>query len=142
LKERKKEIPREPKELNFLYHCHQDKFDNYVRWYDLHTQEKLGFRPIAAWDNTQKTNPKRAEQVLQQLINCKAKCYGHIKGEDKVEKGIKLIYKAIHRDNYSAKAIEPVMKEYNCPHHGINCLTSCTYYQKWFGRFNRLNPIQ
>jgi hypothetical protein len=143
LKGRKKEIPREPKELKFLYHCHQDKFDNYVRWYDLHIQEKLGFRSIAAWDNTQKTNPKRAEQVLEQLIHHKAQCHGHIPGEDKIEKGVKKIYRAINRKNYSRKAIEPLFEKYNCPHHPRgNCSPSCTYYQDWFDRFNRLNPTQ
>jgi len=142
LKGRKKEMLWEPKELYFLYKCRPNTFDNYLRWYDLHVQEKLGFRPIAAWDNTKKTNPQRAERALKWLTHNKAKSLGHIREEDKIEKGVKKIYEMIHRTKYSRKAIEPVIEEYNCSHHGTGCLPSCTYYQEWLGRFNRLNPTK
>lgn len=141
LKEGKKGIPRGPKELNFLYHCRPETVNNYLKWYDLHIQEKLGFRPIAAWDNTKKTNPQRAEQVLERLIHYKNKCHGHIPGEDKIEKGVKTIYLAIHRTQYSRKTIEPVFEQYNCSLHSRSCPPSCTYYQEWVDRFDRLNPI-
>ena len=113
-----------------------------MRWYDLHTQEKLGFRAIAAWQNTQETNPKRATQVMEQLIQHKAKCHGSIQSEDRIEKGVKTIYKAIHRVKYSRKDMEPIIEEYNCPHHGTGCPSSCTYYQKWLGRFDRFKPAE
>jgi len=142
LKAKKEKLPREPNELHFIYDIRQNTFDNYVTWYDLHTQEKLGFRAIAAWNNTKGTNPERATQVMEQLIHHKAKCHGPISGEDNIEHGVKIIYKAIHRVKYSRKDIEPIIEEYNCRRHGTVCPPLCTYSQKWLDRFNRLNPIQ
>ena len=142
LRGRKREIPPEPKELNFLYRCRQSTFDNYVRWYDIHTQEKLSFRLIAVVEDTLKKNPQKAEQSLERLKHSKVKWGTPIRGEDRIEKGVKVIYKAIHRDKYSPKTIEPVIEEYNCPHHEKSCSPSCSYYQKWIDRFNRLNPIR
>lgn len=128
-------------ECAFLYHIRkEDTFQRYLKWYDLHTKEKLGFRLIAFIDNTSKTDPQRASKLLEKLKSEKYRCGEPKEGEDKIEKGVKLIYKAIHRDNYSRKTIEPLFEEYNCSTHGKNCPASCRYYKGWVGRFNRLMP--
>ena len=128
-------------ELSFLYSLRkEDTFQKYLRWYDIHTQEKLSFRLIALIDNIYKTNPSQASEALEKFKSKKVQCGNPIKGEDKVEKGIKSIYKAIHRTDYSKKKIEPLIEKYNCPQQQNRCPSTCDYSKKWIARFNRLNP--
>lgn len=115
-------------------------FNNYLRWYDIHTTEKLSFRLIANIEKNRKNNPQCAEEILEKLKSNKIRWGISIKGEDAVEKGVKIIYKAIHRTDYSQKKIEPLIENYNCPKHKSGCPTSCKYYKNWLGRFNRLMP--
>jgi hypothetical protein len=145
IKKRKQEGKRtiifhEPAELLPLYHIREATFNNYLRWYDIHTTERFTFRLIALIEKIRKNNPQRAEEILEKLKSKKIRWGNSIKGEDAVEKGIKLIYKAIHRTDYSQKKIEPLIEEYICPKHESDCPVSCTYHKTWLGRFNRLMP--
>ena len=128
-------------ECAFLYSLRrEDTFQNYLRWYDIHTKEKLSFRLIAHIDKIHKTDPGKASEILEKLKSQKIRWGNPIKGEDKIEKGVKLIYKAIHGKKYSQKKIKPLIEEYNCPQHRSDCPASCKYYKDWLGRFNRLMP--
>lgn len=124
----------------FLYRLRkEDTFQKYLKWYDIHTKEKLSFRLIA---HIEKQGKQKGAELLETLKSKKVRWGSPIKGEDKIEKGVKLIYKAIHRTDYSRKKIEPVIEGYNCPtHQKNNCPASCNYHKEWSGRFNRLNPV-
>jgi hypothetical protein len=125
-------------ELGFLYSTGEDKFQNYLRWYDLHTQEKISCRLIAHFDKTYKTNPLKATELLEKFKQKKIKWGLSVKGEDKIEKGVTKIYEAIYREDYSQEKVKPEIVGYNCSHHGNACPQTCTYYKKWLNRFNRL----
>lgn len=127
----------EPTELGFIYHTGEHTFNNYLRWYDIHTQEKLSFRILAHYEKQ-----KNKDNFLE-TVRCKKIKWGiSVKGEDKIEKGIKLVYEAIHRKPYKQKNIEPISEEYKCPSHADKeCPDSCKYLKEWADRFNRLNPI-
>ena len=133
-------IYNEPQGLLPLYRCKDKTFNNYLKWYDIHTKEKLSFRIIAHIEKIRKNNPQRAEEILKKLKSEKIRWGIPVKGEDAVEKGVKLIYKVIHRTDYSQKKIEPLIDTYNCPKHESGCPASCKYYKNWLGRFNRLMP--
>ncbi len=124
-------------ELDFVYTSKDDIFKNYLRWYDMHIREKLSFRLIALYE---KTKPEQQSFLLECIKTQKSRYGISIKGEDKIEKGIRLIYKAIHRANYSRNAVTPTLEVYDCPKHGNQCPVSCTYYKEWLARFNRLTP--
>lgn len=123
--------PGEYQECAFLYSIRREEtFQNYLRWYDLHTKEKLGFRLIALIDS----------RKVKRLSENKISWGKPAEGEDKVEKGIKCIFEAIHRVKYTKEKIGPIVEEYNCPEHSRNCPTSCKYYEDWNSRFNCLMP--
>ena len=143
-------IYKEPQEVLPLYRCKDKTFNNYLKWYDWQMQEKLGWRLIAFIENQSKDNPLKAKELLKKIRNKSKKPQVGIfdpksnkvfvEGEDKVEKGIKLIYQAIHRKPYHPKDIAPLLDEYNCPQHGLSCPESCKYYKDWLSRFDRLMP--
>jgi len=141
----KPRMGREPSdeypELAFLYSLSERIFKNYLEWYDIHIQERLSFKLIARYDQVKKTNPQGAHEQLEKFKAKKVVWGKPIRGEDKIEKGIKLIYSAIHRAAYSRKAIasnEPIIEQYNCSTHGVSCPISCKNYKEWLGKFNRL----
>ena len=125
-------------ELAFIYHTKEETFQKYLRSYDIYMREKLGFRLIAYIDRVRKQSEINAEELLKRLRSKKLKWGNPIKGEDAVEKGIKLIHKAIHGADYSAKDTEPINEEYNCPRHGKKCSPGCNYIKYWMGIFNRV----
>lgn len=133
--------PDDPPELAPFYHMREDVFRNYLRWYDIHTKEKLGFRLMAVVESIRQKNISGAEELLKRFIHARVKWGSPVKGEDRIEKGVKLIHEAIHRKPYAQKEIESIIEEYNCPQHGNNCKPTCIYYKAWLGRFNRLNKI-
>ncbi|MFO0752972.1 MAG: hypothetical protein U0411_06570 [Thermodesulfovibrionales bacterium] len=120
-------------ECAFLYSTKESTFKNYLRWYDLHVNEKISIRLIAHIES----NPGKAIETLQRLNHGKIKWGLTIAGEDKIQKGVAKVFKAIHRKDYTK---EDVMEEYNCPSHGSNCPQKCSYLKEWEGKFNRLFP--
>jgi hypothetical protein len=134
---RKPVVTGEPDELSFLYHCKDKTFQNYLRWYDIHTNEKISFRLIAAMEKS-----KSASQFLERIKKRKFKWGIPVKGEDNVQKGVKLVYKAIYRTEYSPKKIRPMIEEYNCPKHGMACPPGCKYGKDWSDTFDCLMPVE
>lgn len=129
--------PNEPKEIAFIYATGEKTFRKYLKWYDIRTNEKLSFRVIAHIDKS-----NNSDELLEKFRCKKIKWGIPVCGEDKVEKGFKLIYEAIHRKKYKHGSNETIeIDEYRCPTHLIvECPASCKYYKKWLGRFNRLMP--
>jgi len=126
--------------LKSICEMKKETFKEYLKWYDIHTKEKLSFRLIAHIDKISKTNPSKASEILEKLKSKKIRWGNPVRGEDKIEKGVKLTYEAIHRKKYLKKQIEPLTEEYNCPQHKKDCPTSCNYRKDWLGKFNRLMP--
>jgi hypothetical protein len=64
------------------------------------------------------------------------KCYigESIKGEDSIEKGVKLIYKAIHRKVYPKPKKQGL---FICPKHGQDCPKDCKHLKNWMKVFNK-----
>jgi hypothetical protein len=131
----------DPPELAFFYHCREDIFRNYLRWYDIYTQEKLGFRVIAFLDEIRNKDVMKYEQWFIKLRTTKFKVRKPIKEEDNIEKAVKIIWEAIRREPYSRQMVEPVIEEWSCPEHGNKCSPSCDYYKNWENRFNKLMPL-
>jgi hypothetical protein len=131
---------KELSELSFLHTMRENTFRQYLRWYDIHTQENLSFRLIAVIENIRKENISGAEKLLERFIHKRTKWGLPVKGEDRIEKGVKLIFTAIHRKTYVHKENKPaIIEKYSCPSHGNKCRPSCKYYKDWAGRFDRLN---
>jgi len=142
LEERKKTFT-EPEELTFIYRCRSEStFNKYLRWYDIHTTEKFGFRLIAYLENQYKQDPIKRNDLLDRVKKMpkSPKIGASVRGEDKVEKGIKLIYQAIHRKPYSKKSIEFVTDEYNCLQHGNDCPATCAYLKDFYNKIKRNYP--
>lgn len=124
-------------ELRFIYTADDAGFKKHLRWYDMHTTEHLSFRDIArkclleiikekipdkakvieAKIKDYKTLNKNAQKYLISQIGSNIK----IDWEDAVEKAVRNIKKAIHRES---------KKEYDityCPIHGNweNCPEGC-----------------
>lgn len=133
--------PHDPPELAPFYHMKEDVFRNYLRWYDIHTKEKLSFRLMAVVEGIRKDNVSGAEGLLNRFIHKRVKLGNPVKGEDRIEKGVKIIWAAIYREPYNQKGVSPQIEEYNCTLHGNDCPRQCKYLKEWEGRFNRLNPI-
>jgi hypothetical protein len=158
-KHRTKKPYEEFKECAFLYHLKDEKtFQNYLRWYDLNVgsndqaPNEYSFRAIALLNKVWLKHPElyedakkeianrtkiirstRGERVLQGVVG------DPVKGEDMVEKAVKLIYNAIHRKPYPSKKSK--QKEYNCPTHGVSCPKDCFYLKTFMKDFNRRNML-
>jgi hypothetical protein len=116
------------KNLKFLYSLQEETFYKYIRWYDLHIYEMLSFRMIAYIE--------KYKNYPEFQMNLK-KVRTPVKGEDHVEKGVKLIYEAIHRKTYRQKA-RSFEEVYACPeHHNNQCPANCEHLKKWEVIFNR-----
>lgn len=138
---------RDPKELGFISNVTDDVFSKYLKWYDLYITG-LPFRTIAAHEILDRECPSRAEEGKRKIADntktIKTRCGKSktmrgvvamsVKGEDNVEKGIKLVYEAIHRKPYPSKKKQT---SYDCPEHGNNCPKECGYLKKWFRNFNK-----
>lgn len=135
---KKKRILDEPKELLFIYDCREQTFQNYLRWYDIHTQEKLSFRLIARIEQIRRKNIGEAKQFLEKVRTMRMKVGYPIKGEDRVEKGVKLIWTAIHRESYTPNKVQPLMEDWNCPKHGKEYDSRCEHCKALYGRFDRI----
>jgi hypothetical protein len=159
LKQRKREGKKpvmigEPQELAFLYHRREETLENYLRWYDLNIgsdyQKPKGysFRAIAELENVRRNHPELYEDAKKQIANrtkvirstrgekiLKGFVGDPIKGEDAVEKGVKMIYSAIHRKSYPSKKTK--QKEYRCPNHERSCPKDCPYFMSFMKDFNR-----
>jgi hypothetical protein len=135
-------------------------FQNYLRWYDLHTWEKprLGFRLIAFLEEKHKDGMESYDDWLQALRTTKWKVSRPVKGEDRVEKGVKRMWAAIHREPYTQKKVAPLMEEWSCPVHGRNVQTgstnhpgqmrrdgslriTCPHCKALYDRFNRFHSV-
>ena len=133
---------KENKECSFLYSIRQEKtFQNYLRWYDIHTREKISFRLIAKIEEMRSENIENAERFLEKVRNMRTKVCHHVKQEDRIAKGIKLIWAAIHRESYTSAKVEPVINEWNCPKHGKNYSQTCKHCKGLHDRFDRLYPM-
>ena len=138
---KKKRILDEPKELLFIYDCREQTFQNYLRWYDIHTREKLGFRLIAFLNEICKGDNIKYEKWLEGLRSKKWKVGRSIKGEDSVGKGVKVIWAAIHRESYNREKAGPVIEEWNCPVHGNGYSPTCKDCKALHELFNRTNSM-
>lgn len=140
-------------EISFIYDIRQKTFENYIRWYDLNMEKNnktlkgLSFRAIAFCEYVLRNNPERYDETKRKIIErtkvvkstrgekeYKGYIGETIKGEDAVEKGVKIIYRAIHRKPYSSKTKQ---KEYNCPTHGTSCPINCAYLKSFMHDFNK-----
>jgi len=153
-KERTKKPHDEFKECGFLYHLRDEKtFQNYLRWYDLHFEKPhFTFRAIAFIEYVFRNYPDKYESTMTEIAKrtkivrtargeriLKGVVGEHIKGEDAVEKGVKLIYSAIHRKPYLQKTKQ---RDYNCPTHGVSCPTmECPYLKSFMKDYNRRNVL-
>lgn len=139
----------EHRELTFLYKTKENKFQRYLKWYDLHC-EGLPFRTIAFYDKVEKDYPGRTEEAKEKLrgkgrTKTITTVKGQrvlsdvvgvsIKGEDAVEKAIKIIYSAIHRKPCPSKLKKQT--SYRCPEHKNNCPEDCNYRINWMKNFNK-----
>lgn len=158
IQERKRDVRRQkgwnppvqkgdPPELAWVYQTKENTFYKYLRWYDIHRQEKLGFRIIAFMEAQGKHDPARIEKVLEQVKNMPripqvgtpvpGKNKVTVRGEDAVEKGVKRIHLTIHRTPYNRTDSMRVFEQYDCPKHGKGCPKDCQYLSEWHNRFNR-----
>lgn len=124
-------------ELAFVYHIKGDTFQKYLRWYTIHQNEKFSFRIIAYIEKEKKAGAASDDELVKRLSSRRIKLGKPVKGEDAVEKGVKLIHRAIHGSDYDEKDFE-IIDKYDCPIHGNSCPPNCDYRQDWMGRFNRL----
>ncbi len=137
--------PKEPKELAAVFRCRPEKFEKYLRWYDLRMEEDLTFPLIALIEFHSKAEDK--EQKFKEQISRKKKVrnIGHVKEEDTVRKGVGLIYQAIFRKPMSDREDHPpTLKKYNCPYHSWNpnkrdwdCDEDCEYLKNYSARLSR-----
>lgn len=128
----------DPPELGFVYHIKEPVFRNYLRWYDIHIQEKVSFRLMAKIESFRKENVEAYDEWLDRARTARIKIGCTIKGEDRVEKGVKLLWAAIHREPYSSGKVEPVVEEWSCPQHGKNYDGNCRYCKSLYDRFDRV----
>lgn len=160
IKERKakgqKHLPaiRDSKELGFITSKKiEDKdFKKYLKWYDLHIEKGLHFRTIAFHEYLEREQPDKAEESKRRIAErtktiktrngkertIKGFIGPSIKGEDNVEKAVKLIYQAIHRKVYASKKKQSL---YNCPEHGRECPINCSYYEQYMKDFNKRKTL-
>ena len=133
---------KENKECSFLYSIRKEKtFQNYLRWYDIHTRERISFRLIAKIEEMRSENIENAERFLEKVRNMRTKVRHHVKQEDRIAKGIKLIWAAIHGGSYTSAKVEPVIAEWNCPEHGKNYSQKCKHCKGLYDRFDRIYPM-
>jgi len=116
----------------------EEVFQKYLWWYDIHQNEKFSFRIIAYIDKARKQGKRNIDEVIERFRNGKTKWGTPVRGEDAVEKGIKLIHKAIQGMDYSVKNTEPIIDRYECPDHGNCCPKTCKYFIDWKLKFNYL----
>lgn len=151
-----KPIPavRDSRELGFISAMAEDTFVQYLKWYDLHmggdyqAPKGLPFRTIAFDEFGQQKFPDKLEVAKRRIAEktksiktsagkekeIKGPIGAPVPGEDIVEKGVKLIYRAIHRKAYPSKKRQEL---YNCPQHGKECTDNCLYLKKWMKDFNK-----
>jgi hypothetical protein len=84
---------RAPAALAFLPSVSDANFDRYVRWYDLCVTHGFSFRQVAAYEAPTKEGARSGRPSRRRIGYA-------IRGEDTVEKAVKLIYRAIHRKAY------------------------------------------
>ena len=142
-------------ELSFIYDIRTSTFERYMRWYDHHmneTSDRFTFRAIALCEYASKKDPALYEETKKRIperikiikSSCGVRTYKGaigetVRGEDAVEKAVKLIYRAIHRKPYPSKKAK--QQEYNCPDHGVSCKKDCKYLQQFMKDFNRRNAL-
>lgn len=131
----------DPKELGFIATIEDDVFNKYLKWYDLHmgndyhTPKGLPFRTIAYHEYLERKHPDKAEEAKRKIETERKGIIGQsIQGEDNIEKGVKLIYQAIHRKEYPSKKR---LGLYKCPVHGKDCPKNCSYLKDYMKDFNK-----
>lgn len=130
-------------ECSFLYSLRNERtFQNYLHWYDVHTKHKIGFRLIALYERHKQANEDKGQRFLEAIKTKQFKVGRLEKGEDKVEKGVKLIYKAIHRKPYPKRDTKSTMEQYKCPAHGDQCPVSCAHLKDFMSKFNKSMPSE
>jgi hypothetical protein len=145
----------ESQTCSFVYSIRKEKtFQDYLRWYDwaigtdYQKPDGYSFRAIALLNDIWLNHPELYENAKEEIANrtkiiqstrgervLKGVVGEPVKGEDNVEKAVKLIYNAIHRKPYPSKKTK--QKNYNCPVHGVECPSMCRYLKKWMKDFNR-----
>jgi len=101
----------------------------------------LGFRLIAFLNEICKGDNLKYEKWLEGLRTKKWIVGRSIKGEDQVEKGVKIIWRAIRREFYTREKAEPVIEDWNCPEHSKEHSPTCKDCQALYQRFDRINSM-
>lgn len=130
-------------ELGFICSTKEEKFKEYLRWYDARYKDRISCRLIAHIENIRKTNPMKASETFEYCKKKKVKWGIPQRGEDKIENGVNLIYKAIHREEHTQKSEEPLIEDiedFKCEKHGQDYHPSCPTCKAWEDKFNRLYP--
>jgi len=131
-------------EISFIYSVKEKTFEDYIRWYDLHIKDGLGFRTIAFLEKEIKNGHSDVNSLISKLMSKRVPIgkKASYPGEDRVEKGVKLIYQAIQRQKYSKDSRQESLEAYHCPDHsGKQCPPTCAYFKRWNNAFNTAIPI-
>lgn len=126
-------------QLAFVRTISEDKFQLYLRRYDLHMEQGLTFRQIAALEAMERNGQEpEANRVGKRLKP--------VRGEDSVEKSVKVIHRAIFRTLYSARrrrldAPARGARPFSCPDHpGGACNRNCGHLRAWHDEVRRTLP--
>jgi len=125
----------EYKECAFLYSLRrEDTFQNYLRWYDIHFEERLTLRAIAEIHHLSKKSTRNAEALLEIFLQkSKVKVRRPIKEESAVLKGVRTIYQAISREPYR----KHIQKDFDDKYERPKGVDESKYREQWLARFNR-----
>jgi hypothetical protein len=106
----------------------------------------LTFRLIARIEQGFKET-KQKEAAYQRMLAKNKKVpiigdrTGHVPGESTVRRGFNIVYLAIHRKSPPKEETDiPVISNYHCLDHGIDCPSSCPSLIKFEQEFDRLFP--
>jgi hypothetical protein len=134
---------KEPEALAAVFRCKPEKFEKYLRWYDL-KNVGLTFRLIALIEFRSK--PEEREQKFEEQIRRKEKSknLGPVEGESTIRAGYNIIHRAIFRT--PAPTQEDLILasgKYNCPEHGESCsdYQDCAYREHWLVDFDNRNKM-
>jgi hypothetical protein len=134
----------EREECKFLYGLRDEEtFKNYLRWYDLHIRDWIPLRLIA---HGEKLGPENKEAFDNRIRQKKVKWGKAESGEDRVQKGVQAIYKAIHGITNKKKKVyaEPDRMadskkiEWKCSKHGDMYKEKCKECEAIYERYDRM----
>lgn len=140
-------------EISFIYDIREETFQKYLRWYDDHLNPNgYSYRAIALCEGIRLKYPEKYEDAKTIIANTTKEVRSikgkrtlrgvvgeAVKGEDAVENGVKIIYRAIHRKPCPSKKTK--QEKYNCPTHGNECPRDCAYLASFEKDFSKRNML-